>query len=204
MTPEGRSRDSRIPANGNGHQRLATRQIDCHPQEERKRGLRLAAFCLAAAAVLILADVLARVAQPPDSASNRNPLAEVVLEAHPSPNRRTHNGLVVRLHLCNRGKQAIFCSVHPDTNLPVGQVLVRKESSSEWIKPSDASDAAASTQMETTFHWIEMPPSGCIDTEFEDQVELPGEHAYEVLLRANHNSVPTHVVSAPYHWTSWQ
>ena len=103
MTPGERSpfdlafrRDSRIPTNGNGHQRFPTRQIDFHAQEERKRNLRLAAFCLAVAAVLILADVLARVGQPPDLASNRNPLEGVVLEAHPNPNRQAHDGLVVR------------------------------------------------------------------------------------------------------------
>src|SRR5689334_3366921 len=196
--------DSRVPTNGNGHQHLRTRQIDSHAQEKRKRNLRLAAFCLAVAAVLIFADVLARVGQPPDLASNRNPLEGVVLEAYPNPDGRTHDGLVVRLRLCNRGRQAIFYPVHPETNLPVGQVLVRKDSSSEWIKPSGASDAAASKEMETTFRWIEIPPSGCIDTEFDDQVEVPGEHAYEVLLKANHNSVPVQIVSAPYHPTSAQ
>lgn len=197
-------RDSRVPANGNGDQRLPTRQIHFNAQEERKVNLRLAAICLALAAVLILATVLARVGQPPDLARDRNPLAGVVLEAHPNPAGRTHQSLVVLFRLCNMGRQAILYPVHPGTNLPVGQVLVRNESSSEWIKASGASEAAAFREMESTLRWIEMPPGGCVDGEFDDQVELPGDHAYELFLKPDHNGAPMQIVSGSYHWTSTQ
>jgi len=198
------SRASRAPANGNGHQRLPAAQIYFHAQEERKVNLRLTAFCLAVAAVLILSTLLERVVQSPDLATDRNPFRGVVLEAHPNPDGRAHHGLVVLFRLCNRGTQPILYPVHPGTNLPVGQVLVRKESSSEWIKPSRASEAAVSREMESTLGWIEMAPGGCMDGEFDDQVEVPGNHAYEVFLKADHNSTPMQVLSGPYHWTPAQ
>jgi hypothetical protein len=47
-------RDSRTPANGNGRQCFPTRPIHFDAQKERKVNLRLAAFCLAVAGVLIL------------------------------------------------------------------------------------------------------------------------------------------------------
>jgi len=196
-------RDSGAPANGKGHQRLPTRQIHFQAQEERKVNLRLAAFCLAVAAVLILATVLARAGQPPDLAPDRNPFGGVVLEAHPNPDGRTHQGLVVLFGLCNMGRQAICIPFTPARICRSVQVLVRKQSSSEWIKPSGASEAA-SRETESIRRWIEMPPGGCIDGEFDDQVEVPGDHVYEVSLKPDQEIAPMRIVSGPYHSTSTQ
>jgi hypothetical protein len=109
----------------------------------------------------------------------------------------------VLFRFCNMGRQGILYPVHPGTNLPVGQVLVRKQSSSEWIKPSGASEAAP-RETESIRRWIGMPRGGCTDGEFDNQVEVPGDHVYEVSLKPDHESAPMRIVSGPYHWTSTQ
>jgi len=46
--------------------------------------------------------------------------------------------------------------------------------------------------------WIEMPPGGWIDGEFQDTVEFPGEHAYVIYVKPARDASGIRIVSNSY------
>jgi len=194
-------RDSLTPTNGNGHKLLPNGQRESDLQAERKIHLRVATFCLAVAAVLILADTLGRVGRPPNSASDWNPARDVILAVHPPClNSRTPQGVLVRFRLSNIGRQPIFCPVRPGTGLLVGEIVVRNGGSFNWTDPSGPSGQAPFGEMESSLRWIEMPPGGWVEGELYDHFDVVEDHAYEVFLKPERNSSAVRVVSKPYHY----
>ena len=52
--------------------------------------------------------------------------------------------------------------------------------------------------MDPNLMWIEMPPGGWIDGEFQDTVEFPGEHAYVIYVKPARDASGIRIVSNSY------
>ena len=192
--------ESLASGNGNRHKATSYGQVETDRTEERKVYLKRAVFCLAVAALLILADALGHKAQPLNSGSDGTPMRDLILVVHPRPKDRIQAGLVVQFRLSNMGRQAILYAVRRGTDVPVGEILVRNSTSSGWINPSDALREHPSGVVEASLAWIEMPPGGWTDGEFYDQAEPAGSHAYAVFVRPDRNGAIMCVISEPYHY----
>jgi len=87
-------------------------------------------------------------------------------------------------------------------NVPLGQIVTRASSSSEWIILSATSQQPVSAVHEfmgTNLTWIEMPPDGWVDGEFHDPGESPGEHAYVIYVKPARDASGIRIVSNSYH-----
>jgi len=93
---------------------------------------------------------------------------------------------VVRFRLSNQGNQPVFYPVRADTNRPMGHIVYRIAHGSDWT-PLSAPEPSPSTpaQPNVSGHiaWVEMPPGGWADGEYEDPGSPTGEHAYELDLK---------------------
>ena len=86
----------------------------------------------------------------------------------------------------DQGNQPIFYPVSADTNRPMGQLLYRIAPGSDW-RPLSAPELSPTTpaQVNVRGHiaWVEMPPGGWADGEYEDLDSPAGEHAYVLDLK---------------------
>lgn len=131
-------------------------------------------FCLGVAIVLILANQLGRIESYSTAAAS---VAGIKLTLYPQQHRGNQVGLVYKIRLSNMGSHPVFYPVRPGTNFPVGQIVVRDSSSSEWMSHPGSSKQVASTApgfIDPNPAWIEMPPSGWADGEFHDHSESQG------------------------------
>ena len=197
------SRKSSSLGNGNGHKHTPQFApfLEIRHDGRRKSDLKYAFFYLVVAALLILADRLARVSEAPNSNSNRPALQDVTLVLHPQAHVESQAGFIVHFRLSNMGKGAVFYPVHPDTNVPVGQIVTRISPSSEWItlftSPQQQRSAVPKAS-DQNLSWIEMPPGGWVDGEFSEPGKSAEEHAYAIVLKADRNGGEARVVSEPY------
>ena len=89
-----------------------------------------------------------------------------------------------------------------ETNVPLGQIVARTSPSSEWISPATTSEqpvSAVAEFMDTNLTWIEMPPGGWVDGEFQDRGESPGEHAYVIHVKPARDASGIRIISNSYH-----
>lgn len=191
-------REPLSPGNGNGHKPHFRPPDDLCHQDERKVYLKYASFYLAVAFLLILSGVLGRIGERPDSNVGRTPLQDVHLVLHTGASNENRDGSVVWFRLSNMGNHPVFYPVRPDTNVPIGQIVVRNSHSSVWTNVSDSPEEAALAFVESNLTWIEMPPGGWVDGEFRDPGESAGEHAYAIFLKSDRNGEVARIVSEPY------
>lgn len=184
--------------NGNGHKLLAARKLEPNRVEQREVNLKFATFYLVVALALIFADALGRIGKPAGSPLDRYLMGDVTLAIHPGLYNKTRMGLAVPFRLSNEGKRAVFYPVRPGTDVPVGHILVRNSSSSEWTNQSGAPDGQAPEVVDSRVSWIELPPGGWIDSEFDDRIESPGDHAYAVFLKPDRDGSSIRIISEPY------
>ncbi len=182
--------------NGNGYKQLSAPQNDANYSDKRKTTLKFAAFYLMIAFALIIADALGRMDKHPDSASDHYSIADVTLVVHPHSGSR--GVLRVAFRLSNMGKHAVFYGVRPETNFPIGEILVRDATSSEWTDQSGVLGKQQPAVPDSRVTWIEMPPGGWIDGEIEDRIGSPGYHVCAVFLELDRDGPIVRVTSAPY------
>ncbi len=125
-------------------------------------------------------------------------MGDITLVVHPGLYNKTRLGLAVSFRLSNQGRRAVFCPVHPGTDVPIGHILVRNSSSSEWTNQSGAPEGQEPKVVDSQVAWIELPPGGWIDSEFDDRIESPGEHAYAIFLKPDRDGPSIRIISEPY------
>ena len=99
------------------------------------------------------------------------------------------------------GEHAVFYAVHLGTDVPIGQIIVQDTGSSARTDPSAVAHDQAPEALDSQLAWIEMPPGGWIDGEFEDRVESPGDHVYAIILKLDRDAPSFRITSAPYGYT---
>lgn len=170
--------------------------------DERKTNIKRAWFFIVVAGLFVLAHQLSRVKNA--SRSNSGPASGELLSLTLSP-REGHGdrlGLSVHFRLSNRGNNSVFYPMRAGANVPLGQIVTRASSSSEWISLSTTSQQPVSAVHEftdTNLTWIEMPPGGWVDGEFHDAGESPGEHAYVIYVKPARDASGIRIVSNSYH-----
>lgn len=92
------------------------------------------------------------------------------------PNRLGSNAAfggtyVVRFRLRNDGNQPIFYPVSRNTNRPIGHLVYRINSRSDWSllsAPELSLSTPAQLNPKGQIAWVEMPPGGWADGEYDD------------------------------------
>jgi hypothetical protein len=175
---------------GNGMRR---NQQNADGPKDQTQLLKYAIFYLVVAAVLLVAnqavkDPMARANQV-QTASNLQTDLSVAPKFETKPtgsNAAGRGAFVVRFRLTNQGNQPIFYPIFSDTNRPMGQIVYRVAPQSDW-KPLSESEPSPSTraQLNGKDHvaWIEMPPGGWADGEYEDPGSPAGDHAFELEVK---------------------
>jgi len=107
---------------------------------------------------------------------------------------------VVRFRLTNQGNQPIFYPVSSDTNRPMGQIVYRIAHQSDW-KPLSESKLSPSSRAQLSGRgvaWIEMPPGGWADGEYEDPGSPAGDHAIKLDVKVTADGNASPLLSAAY------
>jgi hypothetical protein len=79
----------------------------------------------------------------------------------------------------------------------------RTTGASEWTAlPWSPKSTASSQPVDQSLAWIEMPPGGWIDGQYQDPGWPGGDHAYVVELKSERNAKVVRMVSPPYHFTA--
>ena len=176
---------------GNGIRR---NQQGADGPKDRTQLLKYAIFYFVVAAILFVTNQAAKnpMADRNQSQSPSNLHVDLSFARKLEPNRLGSNAAgggtgVVRFRLTNQGNQPpIFYPVSADTNRPMGQLLYRIAPGSDW-RPLSAPELSPTTpaQVNVRGHiaWVEMPPGGWADGEYEDPGSPAGEHAYELDLK---------------------
>ncbi len=170
--------------------------------QERKANIKHAWFFTTIAVLFILADQLGHVKNVSHSNSGPAFAENVSLTSSPREGPRDRAGLSVRFRLSNRGNHSIFYPMRAETNVPLGQIVTRTSPSSEWISPATVSEQPISAVpgfVDTNPTWIEMPPGGWVDGEFQDLGESPREHAYVIYVKLARDANSIRIISNSYH-----
>jgi len=169
--------------------------------EERKANVKHAWFFSTIAVLFILADQLGHVKNVSNSNSGPASAENVSLTLTPREEPRDRVGLSVRFRLSNRGNHSIFYPMRADTSIPLGQIFKRTSPSSDWISSTTTSEQPVSSVPEfrdTNLTWIEMPPGGWVDSEFQDLGEPPGERAYVIYVKPARGASSIRIISNSY------
>lgn len=169
--------------------------------EERKANIKLAWFFVAVAALFVFANQLDHVKDTHHLNSGSFPAAGVNLTLFPLEKSGDRTGFSVRFHLSNNGNHSVFYLIDTATSVPVGELVVRASSTSDWTSLSSSSKQRVPALEELTksnLRWIEMPPGGWIDSEFYDDGESPEEHAYAIYVKVARDGNAIRIVSKPY------
>ena len=175
---------------GNGMRR---NQQDADGPKDQTQLLKYAIFYLAVAAILLVANQAAK--DPMARANQVQPASNLHIDLSVAPKFETNptrgnaagrGAFVVRFRLTNQGNQPIFYPVSPGTNHPMGQIIYRIAPGADWRLTSESElSPSVPAQLNAKDHiaWVEMPPGGWADGEYDDPGFPPGEHAYELDLK---------------------
>jgi hypothetical protein len=191
---------------GNGMRR--NRQGADGPKD-RTQLLKHASFYLVVAVILLVTNQAAKNAigganqSQSQSLSNLHVDLSVAHNLEPdrlssSPTRRGR--YVVRFRLTNQGNQPIFYPVTSDTNHPVGQIVYRIAPQSDW-KPLSEFELSPSSRAQLSGRgvaWIEMPPGGWADGEYEDPGSPAGDHAIKLDVKVAAGGKASPLLSRAY------
>lgn len=194
-------------ASGNGTRRNHQNALAGNPKD-RIQNLKYAIFYLVAAIILFLAN---RVSTHPAGNGNQSQSLSNLridlsvapkLETNPTGSNAASGGtFVVRFRLTNQGNQPIFYPVSPGTNHPMGQIIYRVAPGGDW-KPLSASELSPSTpgQQNVKAHlaWVEMPPGGWANGEYEDPGSPAGDHAFALDVKVATDGKVTPLLSRAY------
>jgi hypothetical protein len=173
---------------------------------DRTQLLKFAIFYLIVAAILFATNEAAKnlMAGRNKSQWQSNLGLDLSLDRKSEPNRLGRNAAgepyVVRFRLRNQGNQPIFYPVSTNTNRPVGHLVYRIAPGSDWSLPSEPELSSGPAQLNANGHiaWVEMPPGGWADGEYDDRGSPAGEHAYELDLKFAADGRVRPLLSHPY------
>ena len=83
----------------------------------------------------------------------------------------------------------------------LGQLVARASSKSDWTSLSANSERMVSSVEglgDSKLNWIETPPGGWVDGDFQDVGESPEEHAYVIYVKVAREGNGIGIVSRPY------
>jgi len=183
-------------ANGN-RLRLASQ----HGGTGRQTEVKVAQFFVLVALLFVLADHLGRVQKRTDANLGPDSTSLLNLILYP-PERSEHiSGFTVRFRLINKGNHSVYYPTSTTTSAPVGQLVTRASLTSDWTSLPSASKHLVPEVQELSranLRWIEMPPGGWVDGEFQDVGESPEEHAYLIYVKVARDGNGIRIVSKPY------
>lgn len=167
---------------------------------ERTVNIKRAWFFGAVALLFVLVNYVSRVKNRTDPNLGLDSASLVGLTL--SPPVRDGPGFSVRFQLINRGNHSIFYPVTRTGSVPIGELVVRTSPSSEWMSSSGTSKEqrvlAAQQSSDSTLAWIEMPPGGLADGEFQDTDKSTEEHAYVIYVKTARDANGIRIVSKSY------
>ncbi len=82
------------------------------------------------------------------------------------------------------------------------KIVTRTSPSSEWISPATVSKqpiSAVPGLVDTNPTWIEMPPGGWVDGEFQDLGESPRDQAYVIYVKLAPDANSIRIISNSYY-----
>lgn len=175
---------------------------------DRMQLLKYAIFYLMIAAILIVTNQAAKnsIAVRSEVRSPSNVHIDLSVARKLEPNRpggdaaeaRTY---LVRFRLTNEGDQPIFYPISPNTSRPIGHLLYRIAPGSDWrllSEPELSTSGPAHLNANGNTVWVEMPPGGWADGEYEDSGSPVGEHSYELDLKFATGGKVSPLLSSPY------
>jgi hypothetical protein len=167
---------------------------------ERQTTFKVAQFFILSALLLVLADYLGRVQDRTGANLFPDSTSQVRLNLFPAERSGNGPGFTVRFRLSNNGSHSVFYPTGATTR-PVGELVARGSSTSDWMSLSATSKQPvppAEGFGDTKFNWIEMPPGGWVDGDFQDVGESPEEHAYVIYVKVAREGNGIRIVSRPY------
>jgi hypothetical protein len=177
---------------------LSSPEVDA--AKERATNIKVAWFFGVVALLLVLADYLGRVKNGIDANVGPDSTARVSLTLS-SPVKK-QAGFSVRFRLSNRENHSIFYPTSRTTNAPIGELVARTPLSSEWTRSSGSSKEqgvlAVQQSTDSNLAWIEMPPGGWVDGEFQDAGESVEEHAYVIYVKTARDANGIRIDSKSY------
>lgn len=182
----------------NGNKLRSLSEPDAH---EHRTRVRVAQFFVLTALLFVLADYLGRVQDHTGANLVPDSTSQVQLSLSPPQRSGNGSGFTVRFRLSNKGNQSVFYPTGSTAKVPLGQLVARAPSTSDWMGLS-----ASSKQLvppvggfgDSKLDWIEMPPGGWVNGDFQDSGESPGEHAYAIYVRISREGNGIWIVSRPY------
>lgn len=192
-----------IPGNG-----MRRNQQDSGSPRDPKQHLKYAMFYLVIAAILLVTNQTAKNPMADEnqsrSPSDLNIDLSVARKLEPNDRGSVHPvgaAYVFRFRLTNQGKQPIFYPVFPNTNRPIGHLVYRIPPQSDWkllFEPELSQSGPAQVNADGHIVWVEMPPGGWADGQYDDPGFPAGEHAYELDLKFAADGKVWPVLSHPY------
>jgi hypothetical protein len=149
----------------------------------RQTEVKVAQFFVSVALLFVLADYLGRVQDRTDANLGPDSISLVNLILYPPERSENTSGFIVRFRLSNKRNHSVFYPTGTTTSVPVGQLVARASSTSDWTNLSGASKQRVPAVEEFTNsnrRWTEMPPGGWVDDEFQGVGESPEQHAYVI------------------------
>ena len=149
-------------------------------ERERQTTFKVAQFFILSALLLVLADYLGRVQDRTGANLGPDSTSRVQLNLFPAERSGNGSGFTVRFRLSNNGSHSVFYPTGATTK-PVG----------EPVPPAEGFG-------DTKLNWIEMPPGGWVDGEFQDVGRSTEEHAYEICVKVARDGKGIRIISQPY------
>jgi hypothetical protein len=175
---------------GNGMRR---KQQGADGPKDRTQLLKYAIFYLVVAAIVFVSTQAAKnpmagvnQSQSPPNLHINLSIARKLESNHLGSNKAGGGRYVVHFRLTNQGNQPIFCPLSPNTNRPMGHLVYRIAPGSDWrllSEPELSPSGPARLNANSHSAWVEMPPGGWADGEYDDPGSPAGEHAYELDLK---------------------
>ena len=168
---------------------------------ERQTEVKVAQFLVLVALLFVLADHLGRIQERTDANFGPDSTSLVNLVLYPPETPESTPGFIVRFRLSNKGNRPIFYLAGNTTSVPVGQLVARASSTSDWMSLSNTSEQrvpAVEEVKDSNLRWIELPPGGWVDGEFRDVGESSGQHAYVIYVKVARDGNGIRIVSKPY------
>jgi hypothetical protein len=187
---------------GNGARR---KRQDADGPKDRTQLLKYAIFYLVVAAILFVTTQTGRKSTARGNRSPSNLHIDLSAARKLEPNRLGSDPAeggtyVVRFRLTNQGKQPIFYPSFPDTNRPLGQIVYRVAPQSDWkpLSQAESSPFTLTPLNGRAVAWIEMPPGGWADGEYEDPGSPAGDHAFELEVKVATDGKVSPLLSRAY------
>jgi hypothetical protein len=168
---------------------------------ERQTEVKVAQFLVLVALLFVLADHLGRIQERTDANIGPDSTSLVNLVLYPPERPESTSGFIARFRLSNKGNRPIFYPAGNTTSVPVGQLVARASSTSDWMSLSSTPEQrvpAVEEVKDSNLRWIELPPGGWVDGEFRDVGESSGQHAYVIYVKVARDGNGIRIVSKPY------